>query len=192
MKALISIFIITLVSSASLALEVPVGDFQYTNTQASHTKHVHQLYHKSLTEKQQITDYRANGYTCSRKNSSMTECSKFIETNPNQIEFREEKLAQLSPVFSDFVESVEELSSADAVSIYEIKQENSSNFHQNTHYKAYDIKGSGLYVDLNKDSLKKVRFEVLSPRVLSTFSYQKEKISKREYHLHSLLSYYIK
>lgn len=192
MKVFITVLSFTLISSLSLALEVPVGDFHYTNTQASKTKHVHRLYQQSSAEKNLIETYRANGYLCKRQNSSITDCSKFIDTNPNEIDFESSKLIKLSPVFSDFVESVEKISSSETVDVYEVKQENSTNSKQNSKYKAYDIKDSGFYIDLNKDNLSSVRFEVLSPRVLSTFSYQKEKLGKREYYQHSLISYYVK
>ena len=192
MKFILSFIFCSVLSTQVWALDLPKGDFEFTNTQAVSTKHIHSLYHNSKKEQILIADYRANNYICARKNKHITECSKNIEINPNKIEFKTEKLSKLSPTFADHVESINEVSSADAVSIYEIKQDNSTNERQNKMYKVYDITDSGFYIDLKKSNSNSVRFEMVNPRVLTHFSFQTEKLSKREFFKHGFTSYYIK
>jgi hypothetical protein len=192
MKVINTFLIILLLGSTASALDVPVGEFKYSDTQAFRTKHTHRLYQKSSVEKKMIETYRASGYNCKRQNADITDCYKYIETNPNMIDFKIEKLAKLAPTFSEKIEGVEELSSGESVTIYQVTQSNLLNDRQNSVYKAYDIKNSGLYIDLSIDNFNQVRFELVGPRVLTRVSFEKEKLNKREHYLHGLTSYYIK
>jgi len=179
-------------TSTASALEFPTGGFQYSHTQAFRTKHTHRLFQKSSSDKKAIEAYRANGYACKRHNSSITDCSKVVVTNPNQIDFDSEKLSTFSPIFSNKILGVNELSRGDSVTIYEVIQSNSVNSFENQSYKAYDIAGSDFYVDLNIDKFTQARFKVIGSKVLTRVSFQKETLNKREHYLHGLTSYYIK
>jgi|GEM_PF-3537802 len=191
-SAIIVTFILTIISAQAWAVEVPTGDFKYTNTQAVSTKHIHRLYQRSSKEKELIKARKEDGYICKRQNSTITDCYKYIDTNPNQIDFTSEKHAKFSPIFSEKIHKIEELSSGELVTIYEVTQDNSLNSLQNTSYKAYDNKDGEFYVDLNIDNFNQVRFSVLNSTDLSRFSFQKEKLNKREHYLHGLISNYIK
>ena len=74
MKAVAALVLFALGTQA-WSIDLPVGHFQYTNSQALSTKHFHRLYQRSSKEKVMIEDYRAKGYLCKRQNSSITDCS---------------------------------------------------------------------------------------------------------------------
>jgi len=184
------IFLLLMVSSTASALDLPKGSFVYEASDFVLTKHFHRLFQKNPDDKKQINVYRGQGYSCKRQNSNITDCSKLVSVNPHEVVAKTKNLASLSPKFSDEIEGVEEISSGDAATVYEITQEHSTESTVYSGYRAYEITNSGFYVDLLTDQSRKIRFEFIDANTLTRFSYQKEKLSKREHLRHSLISTY--
>jgi len=192
MKFKITLMFFMFLGSQALALDLPVGFFQYSSTEAVSSKHFHQLYHNSSAERLLIEKYRQKKYICSRKTNTVTLCSKVTSVNPNNIDFQTDQLALISPLFYEQIDSVEEISKGDAVTVYEVEQKHKLDSIEDLNYQAYDLIKHGFYLDLNTDSFGLVRFKALNSNVLTRLSFEREKVSKREYYRHSLLSEYKK
>jgi hypothetical protein len=185
--------LILLISSLAHAddLSFVKGGFNYTSSEIISTKHIRQLYSKSKKERDLIKDYRSFGYECSPKSSQIVECKKIISTNPHQIEPKNTKTSLLNPYFAD-VQKVELINEGDFTVTYNVEQNTNLNEFSSEGYKAYKLNNSGLYIDLKTNPNSKLRFQVLNQNTLTHFSFEREKISKREFFIHGVSHIYLK
>lgn len=185
--------LILFVTSFSQATELDFlkGEFTHNQSKIIATKHLRQFYRQSPKERQLTEDYRDFGYACLIKSQKFIECSKMIETNPHQIDPKTKTALLLSPSFGK-EQSIELVSETDAVTIYDVRQDMTANKFESKGYHAYRITDSGLYVDLNLKKNTKKRFQVVDENTVTHLSFEREKISKREFFLHNVSHQYIK
>lgn len=182
-----------LISSLAQAddLKFLKGSFDYQSSEITSTKHIRHFYTKSQKEKDLVQDYREFGYACTPKSSKFVECSKLVSTNPHQIEPKTKNAALLAPSFTN-EQKIELINDGDFTVTYNVEQETKINDFTSAGYKAYFIKDSGLYVDLEKKSTSKTRFQVVDQKTLSHLSFEREKFGKREFFIHNVSHTYSK
>ncbi|MGH1467852.1 MAG: hypothetical protein ACRBBP_03100 [Bdellovibrionales bacterium] len=189
MKALI-IFLFPLTALAT-APTLPEGRFEHDDTFAHSTKHQRIFSLRSSTGQKMFKDYKELGYNCGRKPGSWAKCRKVVATNPNQIEFKVDSLKKLSPHFGTLV-AVELISESDFVDIYQIQQEVTFEESSTDTYKVYQNHDSGkVYLDIEIAKARTSRFSYNSKtNDLVRLSFEKEKLSKNEHLIHTLISSY--
>ena len=169
--------------------EFPTGSFHYSDTKVFSTKHQRILNLRHPTDKKLYRDYRELGYACSRHPNSFVKCRKTVSDNPNQIEFNTEKLQALSPSFGE-LQFAEKINESDTVDTYEVSQNVDFKDSSTDMYKAYqNYQTQSLYLDIKTDNIKTIRFNYRDKKLI-LFSTQREKISKNEVLIHTIINVY--
>ncbi len=170
---------------------IPTGQFDYAETTAQSTRHQVILNLRSSTDKQNLENYRASGYQCSRKPNSFALCKKRIETNPNKIIFKTAELEKLSLEFSVFF-SLGLATESEYVNQYSVQQNVFLGSFLVEDYKIYqDNRNGELRLDFQNKNLKsKKRFTYKPGDAIYHRSIQKENLNKKEVLIHSLISTY--
>ncbi len=138
-----------------------------------------------------FSDYKELGYNCAQRPGNWAKCRKKVTTNPNQIEFKTEELEKLSPEFGELM-AIDLISEAELVNTYQVHQEVTFENSSTNTYKVYENHDSGkVYLDIQTSEIKPKRFSYNSvTHELTNLSFEREKLSKNEYLIHTLISSY--